>query len=398
MRKAGYDPNFSAMVNAVSSPTGMLLPPSNTFIVYSLVSGTSIAALFMAGVGPGLVWALVCIIMVALYARKNPDLKGHGERPTIGQALLVLLRALPALAMIVVVIGGILAGIFTATESAVIAVLYCLALGRIAPGREVLCIDGDFGSVVFPFSVSVFSPDLRVRHVPCEALADEIGPDTGLIAFSLVQSADGALVDAEAVRQAAAEVGAWTYVDTTQAVGWLPVGPDESFDPGQFDVTVCATYKWLCTPRGVTMTSFSTRALEEMQPVHTSWFSGRNLDRSGYGPTVDLADGARRFDVSPPWPQYVGQRVSLDYFTPERIPAIRDHDLGLAARFCQALDLPEPSTPIVSVPDPDEAICRTAAQANLAVSPRNGLARFSFHVYNTDRDVDRAVAAVRSSS
>lgn len=279
------------------------------------------------------------------------------------------------------------------TSSAVVA-----NLPRIAPGREVLCIDGDFGSVVFPFSVSVFSPDLRVRHVPCEALADEIGPDTGLIAFSLVQSADGALVDAEAVRQAAAEVGAWTYVDTTQAVGWLPVGPGESFDPGQFDVTVCATYKWLCTPRGVTMTSFSTRALEEMQPVHTSWFSGRNLDRSGYGPTVDLADGARRFDVSPPWPQYVGQRVSLDYFTPERIPAIRDHDLGLAARFCQALDLPEPSTPIVSVPDPDEAICRAAAQANLAVSPRNGLARFSFHVYNTDRDVDRAVAAVRSSS
>ncbi|RIK15248.1 MAG: hypothetical protein DCC50_08745 [Acidobacteria bacterium] len=129
MRQAGYDPKFSAMVNAVSSPAGMLLPPSNTFIVYSLVSGTSIAALFMAGVGPGLLWALVCVIMVALYARKHPELKGTGERPTVGQAALVLLRALPALLMIVVVIGGILAGIFTATESAVIAVLYCLLLG-----------------------------------------------------------------------------------------------------------------------------------------------------------------------------------------------------------------------------------------------------------------------------
>ncbi|NLG23412.1 MAG: TRAP transporter large permease [Actinomycetales bacterium] len=129
MRQAGYDPKFSAMVNAVSSPAGMLLPPSNTFIVYSLVSGSSIAALFMAGVGPGLLWALVCVIMVALYARKHPELKGQGERPTVKQALIVFLRALPALLMVVVVIGGIPAGIFTATESAVIAVFYCLVLG-----------------------------------------------------------------------------------------------------------------------------------------------------------------------------------------------------------------------------------------------------------------------------
>ncbi|WP_109472326.1 TRAP transporter large permease [Ornithinimicrobium cavernae] len=142
MRQAGYDPRFSAMVNAVSSPAGMLLPPSNTFIVYSLVSGSSIAALFMAGVGPGLVWALVCLIMVAIYARKHPELKDHGERPTLGQALLVVLRAVPALLMIVVVIGGILAGIFTATESAVIAVLYCLALGLLQRTLPVRSLPG----------------------------------------------------------------------------------------------------------------------------------------------------------------------------------------------------------------------------------------------------------------
>ncbi|USQ81196.1 TRAP transporter large permease [Ornithinimicrobium faecis] len=142
MRQAGYDPKFSAMVNAVSSPAGMLLPPSNTFIVYSLVSGSSIAALFMAGVGPGLLWALVCIIMVALYARKHPELKAHGERPTLGQAMLVVLRAMPALLMIVVVIGGILGGFFTATESAVIAVLYCLALGLLQRTLPVRSLPG----------------------------------------------------------------------------------------------------------------------------------------------------------------------------------------------------------------------------------------------------------------
>lgn len=268
-------------------------------------------------------------------------------------------------------------------------------LPRIAPGKEVLCVDGDFGSVVFPFSTSVFTADLRVRHVPLEALPDEIGPDTGLVAFSLVQSADGRLADAAAVRQAAAEAGSWTYVDTTQATGWLPMGPGESFDPNDFDVVVCATYKWLCTPRGITFTSFSRRAIDQMLPVHTSWFSGRDLDRSGYGPAVDLADGARRFDISPPWPQFVGQRVSLDYFTADRIAAFRDHDLGLARRFCAALGLPEPPTPIVSLPDPHEAVCRSAEQAGLAVAARNGLARFAFHLYNTDDDVDEAVAVVK---
>lgn len=130
MRKDGYDPAFSAAVNAASSPVGMLIPPSNTFIIYALVSSTSIGALFMAGVGPGLLWALVCIIVIAIYARKHPELRRPSEaQPTLKQSLIVLLRAIPALLMIFIVIGGILSGIFTATESAVIAVLYSFVLG-----------------------------------------------------------------------------------------------------------------------------------------------------------------------------------------------------------------------------------------------------------------------------
>ncbi|WP_309070628.1 TRAP transporter large permease [Arthrobacter sp.] len=128
MRKAGYDPAFSAAVNAAASPAGMLIPPSNTFIIYSLVSSTSVAALFMAGIGPGLLWALVCMAMVAVYARKRPELRG-GERVTLRQGAAVLVRAIPALLMIVIVIGGILTGFFTATESSVVAVLYSLVLG-----------------------------------------------------------------------------------------------------------------------------------------------------------------------------------------------------------------------------------------------------------------------------
>ncbi|MEE6288264.1 TRAP transporter large permease [Georgenia sp. MJ173] len=128
MANEGYDRKFTAAVNVASAPSGMLIPPSNTFIVYSLVSSTSIAALFMAGAVPGLMWALACMIVVYLYARKQPGRLKSKDRVTFSQALLVIWRAVPSLLMIVIVVGGILGGFFTATESASVAVVYCLVL------------------------------------------------------------------------------------------------------------------------------------------------------------------------------------------------------------------------------------------------------------------------------
>ncbi|WP_018298026.1 TRAP transporter large permease [Corynebacterium lubricantis] len=128
MRKEGYSRPFAAAVNVASAPAGMLLPPSNTFIVYSLVSSTSIAALFMAGVGPGLIWLLAVLIIGVWLARKE-NYKRQTEFPTFSQSLIVLWRAVPSLLMIVIVVGGILMGWFTPTESAAIAVIYCLVLG-----------------------------------------------------------------------------------------------------------------------------------------------------------------------------------------------------------------------------------------------------------------------------
>src|SRR5699024_3832585 len=128
MREEGYDRSYAAAVNVASAPAGMLIPPSNTFIVYSLVSSTSIAALFMAGLIPGILWALACMIVVLVHAMRQPGrLKSH-ERVTFAQGLAVLLRAVPSMLMIIIVVGGILLGYFTATESAAIAVVYCLVL------------------------------------------------------------------------------------------------------------------------------------------------------------------------------------------------------------------------------------------------------------------------------
>ena len=127
----GYDPALSAATNAASAPAGLLIPPSNALITYSLVSGgTSIAALFLAGYIPGLIWTLACIVVAVYIARKKgyKGFEGKFSWSNLGRATL---RALPSLGLIVVVIGGIVSGIFTATEGSAISVIYALILGLI---------------------------------------------------------------------------------------------------------------------------------------------------------------------------------------------------------------------------------------------------------------------------
>lgn len=126
----GYDPSFSAAVNVATAPTGLLIPPSNVMITFSLVSGgTSVAALFMAGYIPGILWGLACMTVIYFIAKK------HGYRAktkfAAKEAGSIIFQALPCLLMIVIVIGGTIAGVFTATEGAVVAVVYSLILSLI---------------------------------------------------------------------------------------------------------------------------------------------------------------------------------------------------------------------------------------------------------------------------
>ena len=126
-RKDGYDMNFAAAANIASAPSGMLIPPSNTTIVYALVSQGSVGALFLAGYIPGLLWMATCMVCVWWYARKRPELRG--ERWASPKEMAVALwRALPSLGLILVVIGGIIYGVFTPTEGAAIAVVYAAVL------------------------------------------------------------------------------------------------------------------------------------------------------------------------------------------------------------------------------------------------------------------------------
>ena len=125
----GYDPAICAATNAASAPSGLLIPPSNALITYSLAAGgTSVAALFMAGYVPGILWA-VCCAVVAIIISKKKGYSGQSGKFDWGHLVKATIAALPSLSLIIVVIGGIVAGIFTATEGSGIAVAYALLLG-----------------------------------------------------------------------------------------------------------------------------------------------------------------------------------------------------------------------------------------------------------------------------
>ncbi|EKF55350.1 TRAP dicarboxylate transporter subunit DctM [Galbibacter marinus] len=128
MEKEGYSKEFGVAVNITSSTTGLIIPPSNVLIVYSLASGgVSIAALFLAGYIPGMLTGLFLMIVAAIWAKKKKY--KVGKRSSLKQVFKTFIDALPSLFLLVVVIGGIVVGVFTATEASAIAVLYTLVLG-----------------------------------------------------------------------------------------------------------------------------------------------------------------------------------------------------------------------------------------------------------------------------
>ena len=129
-KKEGYDPDFSTAVNVASAPVGMLIPPSNTMIVFSTVAGSvSVSALFMAGYIPGILWGVGIMILAGITGRKLGY--RNEEKVTFSVAVKTLLDAIPSLLLIVIVIGGILGGVFTATEGSAIAVVYAVILSLI---------------------------------------------------------------------------------------------------------------------------------------------------------------------------------------------------------------------------------------------------------------------------
>ncbi|MHA6249305.1 TRAP transporter large permease [Pontibacter sp. CAU 1760] len=130
MVKEGYSRSFSAAVNITSATTGMIIPPSNILIIYSLASGgVSIAALFVAGYIPGLMLGLSLMVVAGFISIRNKY--PVGDRTSLKEVVKKFFDAVPSLLLLIVVIGGIIAGIFTATEASAVAVLYTVILSMV---------------------------------------------------------------------------------------------------------------------------------------------------------------------------------------------------------------------------------------------------------------------------
>ncbi|MBY5162836.1 aminotransferase class V-fold PLP-dependent enzyme [Salsipaludibacter albus] len=249
----------------------------------------------------------------------------------------------------------------------------------LAPGARVLCAREDFTSVLYPF---LAAGTLDVVHVPLEELVDHVTSEVDLVAVSAVQSADGRVLDLDALADAATTHGVRTCVDLTQAAGWLPV------DASRFDVTVCSAYKWLCSPRGVGFMTVGADA-DWLVPHLAGWYASDAPWESCYGPPLRLADDARRFTVSPAWFDVAATAESLDALLDLGVARIHDHDVGLAAALCERLGLPAAGSAIVSLSttsDPADDL----AEAGLVTASRNGRTRVSFHLANTMDDVETA--------
>jgi tripartite ATP-independent transporter DctM subunit len=172
-QKEGYSKEYVAAVNIASAPTGMLIPPSNTVIVYSTVAGSvSVSALFMAGYIPGIIWGIGVMIIAGIMASK----RGYkaNEKLTLKIAIRTLFEAIPSLLLIIIVIGGILKGVFTATEGSAIAVVYSLILSliyrslKIKDLRKILLDSAKMSAIViFMIGVSsIMSWVMSFTHIP----------------------------------------------------------------------------------------------------------------------------------------------------------------------------------------------------------------------------------------
>lgn len=259
-----------------------------------------------------------------------------------------------------------------------------LVAASVPEGSRLLVPEVDYSSLTWPFLVH--GERFTVRSTPIDRLADAIDAATDVVVFSTVQSSNGVVADVDAIAEAAAAHDVFTVVDATQSIGWLPL------DAGRFDAVACTAYKWLMSPRGTAFLALSERAFVQVTPTAANWFAADERFGRYYDPQVRLADDARRLDLSPAWFSWVGTEPALRILAEVGVEEIHRHDVALANRFRDGLGLPPSNSAIVSadLPDAEERLAR----AGIRASVRGGAFRASFHLYNTDEDVDAALAAL----
>lgn len=266
-----------------------------------------------------------------------------------------------------------------------ISTLFGMVAASIPDGSTVVAPDVEFTSLLFPFLVQE-RRGVTTRLVPADRMADAIGPDVDVVAFSAVQMATGEVADLRAIAGAAAEHGVLTVVDATQAIGWLP------FDASRFDVVGAHAYKWLMSPRGTAFMAIRPDLLGEVVPHTAGWYAGEDPHETYFGPPLRLAESARRLDTSPAWFMWVATAASLAVVEEIGVAAVHDHDVWLANAFRAGLGLEASDSAIVVSDLPGAA--ERLERAGIRAAVRGGRLRTSWHVYNTEADVEVALGTL----
>ncbi|HVS30056.1 MAG TPA: TRAP transporter large permease [Thermoanaerobaculia bacterium] len=247
MEAKGYKREFAVALTATSATTGLLIPPSNIMIVYAVVAGNvSVAALFMAGVIPGVIVGLAIMLTTLIVNLRGSAAQARIEAPPFGQALV---GALPSMLLIVIVLGGILGGIFSATEASAIAVAYALLLGA-GLYREVKLRALPAILLRSARTTAVVMLLVGASQAMSWVLAYEQIPQT--VSAAMIMLSDKPLVVLLLINVLLLIVG--TFMDMTPAVLiftpiFLPVVINLGMDPVHFGIVMIANLCiGLCTP------------------------------------------------------------------------------------------------------------------------------------------------------
>jgi selenocysteine lyase/cysteine desulfurase len=259
-----------------------------------------------------------------------------------------------------------------------------LVAGSLPDGARVLTAEGDFTSVLFPLLAQA-DREVVVESAPLESLP-AAGEDFDLVAVSMVQSADGRVVDLDGLLALRARTGLRLLIDVTQACGWLPC------DCRDVDYVVCAAYKWLLCPRGIAFFAARPEHWDALRPTDSGWYAGDDPWASIYGTPLRLAPDARRFNLSPAWLNWSAAAPTLELIAGLDQEQIRIHNVGLADSFLAELGRPIQGSAIVTVDEPDAA--EKLARAGIRTAVRAGRVRASFHLYNTPADAHAAAQAL----
>jgi selenocysteine lyase/cysteine desulfurase len=254
-----------------------------------------------------------------------------------------------------------------------------LVAASVPDGTRVLTVRDEFTSVTFPFAAQE-KRGVTVTEVPHGELSAVDAHD--LVAVSVVQSADGAIVDLDALRAANTPV----LLDVTQAAGWLPMRLDWA------DYVIGGSYKWLIAPRGAAWLAVGPDAPAPV-PHTANWYGGEDPWDAVYGLPLRLAGTARALDLSPVWFAQVGAAASVEWLAGLDPVRVRDHCVGLADTVLTELGHEPRGSAIISLDLTAEQAERLGA-AGVVSAVRAGRTRLSCHVYNTEDDIDRVLGAL----